>query len=88
MDNNDVDEEDFYKYEHEDEDCAISTSARNYPTHATRVTFVTMVIYHRTRQLPYRSRFFRLRSRASVALATRVRFFFAIVGNLPPQEFI
>ena len=42
MDNNDVDEEDFYKYlelEHEDEDCAISSSARNYPTHATRVTF-------------------------------------------------
>jgi len=41
MDNNVVDEEDFYKYlefEHEDEDCAISTSARNYPTHATRVT--------------------------------------------------
>jgi len=30
MDNNDVDEEDFYKYlefEHEDEDCAMSTSA-------------------------------------------------------------
>ena len=41
MDNNVVDEEDFYKYlefEHEDEDCAISTSARNYPTHATHVT--------------------------------------------------
>jgi len=42
MDNSDVDEEDFYKYlefEHEDQDCAISLSARNYPTHATRVTF-------------------------------------------------
>jgi len=42
MDNNDVGEENLYKYlefEHEDEDCAISTSSRNYPTHATRVTF-------------------------------------------------
>ena len=42
VDNNDVNEEDFYKYfefEHEDEDCAISTSARNYPSHGTRVTF-------------------------------------------------
>jgi len=42
MDNNVVDEEDFYQhleFEHEDEDCAISTSARNYPTHATRITF-------------------------------------------------
>ena len=42
MENNDVDEEDFLKYlefEHEDEDCAISTSGRNHPTHATRVTF-------------------------------------------------
>ena len=41
MNSNDVDEEDFYKhleFEQEDEDCAISTSARNYPTHATRVT--------------------------------------------------
>jgi hypothetical protein len=42
MDNKDVDEEDFYKYlefEREDEECAISTSARNYPTRTTRVTF-------------------------------------------------
>ena len=42
IDRNHVDEEDFYKYlefEHEDEACAISTSARNYSTHGTHVTF-------------------------------------------------
>ena len=42
MDNNDVDEYEFYKYlkfEHEDENNAISTTARNYSTHGTRVTF-------------------------------------------------
>ena len=27
------------EFENEDEDCAISSSARNYPTHGTRVTF-------------------------------------------------
>jgi len=38
MDNNDVDEEEFYRYlesEHEDEDWAISTSARNYSSHVS-----------------------------------------------------
>ena len=42
MDNNDVDEEDFYKYlefEHEDKDRAIFTSARNHPTYGTGGTF-------------------------------------------------
>jgi len=89
MANNDVDEEDFYKhleFEHEDEGCAVSTPARNYPTHATRVTFddddVELANYLTEVE------FSDPRPRAYVAVAARVSFFLVIIGNLPPQEII
>jgi len=84
MENNDVDEEDFYKYlacEHEDEDCAISMSARNYPTHATRVTFDDD-----DNIIEFANYLTEVEFSDSDALATRVRFLLTIVGNLPPQE--
>ena len=67
MNNNDVDEEEFYKYlefEHEDEDCTISTFARNYSTHVIGLAnYLTEVEFSDPRPS------------ACVAVATRARFF-------------
>jgi len=67
-----------------DEDCAISTTARNYSAHATRVTFDDVIeLAHYLTEVEFPSP-----NKSLHCSGNPDTVFLAISGNLPPQEII